>query len=489
VSKKAVVCVHVLPSLDYVEIVQLDPRHQSNIDKATALPGAFDQNTRQIPSVDALGQVIRDLYDSCRIPLNTPTVLVLPSFFTRETDVVPDMGHEEIQMSLTAEAERFYIFKKNEPQIDWVKLTEHQLIYTAFPRTEIDKYVEIFQSHKIPLLAIELNYFSILRGLVASGAIMDEITRRQTWCLLIIADYTFFSATCEGGKILKTVEAPLSIGVNDELAAISEIKQDFERFLAQQPLTKLIIVNNSERIATDVLVSRLDIQEQVLVIEQNGSTLRSRGEINAMYPCTLEAIGGSLYFKFPELPTANLLPDSLNNTAAIMEIQDWMTKILIGVNALALLVCLAIWGLLSLFVLSKEGDLASVVQKMGSLQQGQSSAEVVRKRFIKNGIDQNHLINKMMVKVGVVVPHELWIDQYVLAFPRNDQQLGADIRGGALSPDMVERFHNELKRVTQVDDLEVASVNLSNAPDEVTHYNWVIRTKSVPLDVTEMIQN
>lgn len=479
-AKNTAVCIHVLPSLDHLEIIQLDLKHQNNVEKSSSLPGTFDQNTRLIPDIDQLGQNIKDLYDAARIPINTPTVLVLPSFFTRETEMSSETGKEELRLNLTAEAERFYIFKKNEPQVDWVKLNDNKILYTAFPKSEIDKYVEIFQANRIPLLAIELNYFSILRGLVASGAINDEISRRQNWCMLVIADYTFFSAICEGGKIQKTIEAPLSIGMSDELTAIAEIKQDFERFIDQQALSKLIVINNSERIATDVLVGRLAIQEQVLVIEQNSKTLRSRGELNAAYPCSLEAIGGALYNKFPELPSANLMPEVTVDLVAIMDMQQLFTKGLVALNVVALLLCAAMWGLFSFFVMTKEGEVKSVTEKIANLETGQTSEEVLKKRFIKRELDQNQAINNVMVKIGTLIPNELWLEGFTLGLNPSLKKIGLELQGGALSPEMVEQYNNELRGASKLEDLDVTSVELSHGEDGQSHYSWMIKTKNTP---------
>ena len=112
-NKKAVICIHVFPALDYIEIVQLDSR-QGNIDKAASLPGVFEPVTRQIADTEQLAQVVKDLYEGNRISLNTPAVLVLPSFFTKEADVPVEFSDEERRMTLLSEVERFYIFKKNE---------------------------------------------------------------------------------------------------------------------------------------------------------------------------------------------------------------------------------------------------------------------------------------------------------------------------------------------------------------------------------------
>ena len=161
-SKKLPISINVFPTLDFVELVQLDPK-SGQLEKAVALPCQFDPLTRQVTDRDAFLQTIRDLYSLTRIPLNTPAVLVLPGFFTREIELPAEFKKDELRFALVSEAERFYLFKKSEPQIDWINLDSHRLLYAAFHKNEIEKYQKIFQELRIPLLAIELSYFALLR--------------------------------------------------------------------------------------------------------------------------------------------------------------------------------------------------------------------------------------------------------------------------------------------------------------------------------------
>lgn len=480
-SKKAVICIHVFPSLEYIEIVQLDAK-RGNIEKASSLPGAYEPITRTIEDTERLGQIVKDLYTANRIPLTTPAVLVLPSFFTREIDVPQEFGRDELRLTLTSEAERFYIFKKNEPQVEWVKINDKRVLYTAFPKSELEKYVQAFQDHKIPLLAVDLNYLSIQRGLIASGAVTEEISSNSKWCLLVVADYTFFAAICVGGTIEKTIEAPLSVGANDELNAIIEIQQDFDNFVGMDTLSKLVLVNNSERLDTEVLTNRLNFQEQVLVIEQNGKTLRSRGELNGMYPCSLEAIGGSLYYKFQEFPCVNLLPETSVDLVAIMDTQQMLIKVLWFANVIFLVLCVALWGLLSLFLVGKENDLKIATEQMAALEVGQDSQEVQRKRFIKKSIEQNRLANNLIVKLGSLIPGELWVENISLQFQSTAGTHDIEVTGGALTPELVNQFLNDVKKSVSLKDIELTKIDLATSEDGQSFYSWIIRT---PEDLTK----
>src|SRR5689334_20897412 len=118
-SKKLPVSINILPTLDYVELVQYDNK-TGEIEKTASLPCQFDPVTRQMGDREQVIQAIRDLYNTNRITFNTPAVLVLPSFFTREIELPTEFTKDELRFALISEAERFYIFKKIEPHIDWI---------------------------------------------------------------------------------------------------------------------------------------------------------------------------------------------------------------------------------------------------------------------------------------------------------------------------------------------------------------------------------
>jgi hypothetical protein len=479
-NKKAVICIHVFPALDYIEIVQLDSK-QGNIDKAASLPGAFEPVTRQIADTEQLAQVLKDLYEGNRISLNTPAVLVLPSFFTKEADVPVEFSDEERRMTLLSEVERFYIFKKNEPHLDWVNMTGTRVLYSAFPKLEMERYFQIFQDNKIPLVAIELNYFALLRGLAASGALADELSQNQTWGLLVVSDYNFFGAIVQGSTFVQTVESPISGGANEELAAINEIQQDFDEFLLSTSLTKLVLVNNSERLDSEMLTNRLSYQDQVLVIEQNQRTLRSRGEMNAPYPCSLEAIGGCLYPKYDDLPKANLVPEVALEQAALAETKGKLTKILGITCVLVIVLCLGIWGLFSFLIMLKENDIKTITEQTAQLSSGQSTDEVKEKRFIKKEMDYNRLTNNFVVKVGSAIPDELWVDEVTVELASDTRAQRFHLSGGAMAPDRVDSYLNELKKGANINILEIGKVTLTNNTDGQSFYTWSIETQGVDL--------
>lgn len=483
-SKKLPVSINVFPTLDCVELIQFDER-SGDIEKASSLPCQFDPVSRQMSDRDLVVQTVRDLYNMNRIPFNTPAVLVLPSFFTREIELPTEFSRDELRFALVSEAERFYVFKKVEPQIDWINLDESRLLYAAFPKAEIEKYMKIFQELKIPLLGIELGYFSMLRGLVATGAVSAEIDNASRWCVLTVSDNSFFASVQDGVKIIRTTEAPLSVTEEDDQSTIQEIQQDFETFAEQEIFSKLVVVNNSNRINSDDLMIQLSHAGSVILIEQNAQTLKSRGSTEGQFPCSLEGIGGVFYKQFPEMPDLNFLLETSEDVAGIIYYKKEAIKWLLVMNGGVFLICLLVLGVLSLLTWQKDQErdaLSKKASELGASINAEQLNDVNRKKFIKKVVDQNVKINNFLVKLGSLAPKDVWLEKVQLASEKLEQPFQIQVEGKALTLDEVNTLVTPLNSNLENGNLEVSNAAQATSPDGQAYFTWSIQNKGATAD-------
>jgi len=479
-SKKLPVSINVFPTLDYVELVQIDPK-TGQLEKAASLPCQFDPLTRQVTDRELLLQTVRDLYNMSRLPMSTPAVLVLPGFFTREIELPAEFRKDELRFALVSEAERFYLFKKSEPQIDWIHLDDIRLLYAAFPKAEIEKYQKVFQELKIPLLSIDLSYFAALRGLVATGAIQEEIDSGSRWGLMIISDSTFFVSIQNGPKILRTTDAPLSVGGDEAHAVVEEIQQDYEAFIEDDQLTKLIVINNSNLPGLEDALRRLNLSPSTIFIEQNAATLGSRGATEGEYPCSLEGLGGVFYKQFPEMPELNFLSDSGEDVAGIMHYRSLAIKWLAIGNGLLFFLCLALWGIFALLTISKDHQREEISQKASKLSGSLDVSrlgEIKRKKFVKSVIDDNVTINNFLVTLGTQVKNDVWLDKIELTTTGISQPLSVKLEGRTTSNlDEVNKLPTALNSVLKNTPLEVSNAAQDNSTDGQTLFTWTIQNQ------------
>lgn len=485
-SKKLPVAINVFPSLDYVELVQFDEK-SGEIEKASSLPCQFDTVSRQIGEREQMTQTIRDLFNMNRIPFSTPTVLVLPSFFTREIDLPAEFTRDELRFALVSEAERFYVFKKSEPQIDWINLDESRLLYSAFPRSEIEKYMKVFQELRIPLLGIELSYFSILRGLVATGAAAQEVERNETWAMLVVSDYSFFASVQQGMKILRSTDAPLSVTMDDDLATIQEIIQDFESFTERETFSKLIVVNNANRINSDDLLCRINFPGSLIQIDQNALTLRSRGASEAPFPCSLESIGGVFYKHYADIPGINFQLETGEDLAGILQHRQNAMKWLIISNVGIFLLSLLTWGIMALLIWQKDMERESITAQMtqlGAAVDNEKMDAVNRKKFIKKVVGQNVQVNNFLVQLGTSTqpaeqgkPPSLWLDKVQLAIEGQDKPPAIILDGKAIQLDGVNALLTPLNNLIPGIKLQVSNAAPATSNDGQAYFTWTVQNE------------
>ncbi len=479
-SAKYPVCLNVFPTLDAIELIQLNDQ-TGEIEKASSLPCAFDKLSRQLDDPERMAQTIRDLFNSNKIPFNTPTLMVLPSFFTRDIELPAEFQSEETRFALISEAERFYVFKKLEPHIDWIKLDETRVLYSAYPKAEIEKYMQVFEELRIPLVAIELSYFSIIRGLVATGSISEEIDENKRWSLMVINDNSFFCAMNEGLRILKTLDAPLSVSAEEEDAILQEIHQDFEGFTSLENFDKLVLVNNALGINTDKLITELNFNGQMVVVEQNHQTLKTRGGPEAQFPCSLEVIGGVFYNEFGDLPRMNLKVGSGEDMVTILNLRQNLFKVFMVVDVAVLLLCGLIWGIMQMMVMGKDAEVQNLAKQAVELGSGQTVEErsnVQRRLFVKKVADLNTSINDFVVKLGASVGEGVWLDTVDIRVDPIQGTQEIKVEGKSLSPEPIDLLKNELAQSLKRDDLEVGQLDRANGSDGQASYTWVIQTKA-----------
>lgn len=477
-SKKNPVSIHVFPMLDAVELVQYDER-AGEIEKISALPCQFDPASRQMADPEQMTQTIRDLYNMNRISFSVPTVLILPSFFTREIELPAEFSREELRFALISEAERFYVFKKTEPQIDWVNLDADHLLYAAFPRPEIERYMKVFQELRIPLQAIDLGYFSMLRGLMATGAVRKEVDEGDRWCLVSVSDHSFFASIQEGLSLKKTSESPLSVTVDDTQSIVQEIQQDFDSFTDQEVFSKLVVVNNASRIPSELLLGQLGQASSVILVEQNASTLKSRGAANAQYPCSLEGLGGIFYHHFPEIPAFNFLPELREDLASILHFRQEAIKWLLISNGALALCCLLLWGVLTLLLWQKDQEREDVIRQIAGMGASVSPArrdEIIRKKYIQKVVARNVRINNFLIRLGGLVHKDVWLDKVLVISDRVDEPLHIRVDGKTFDLERVNALLSPLNAELQDGNgLEVSTAAQNTAPDGATYFTWSIQ--------------
>ncbi|MGE0201672.1 MAG: hypothetical protein AB7P76_11975 [Candidatus Melainabacteria bacterium] len=475
------VTVTLSPRLNAFEIVKLADE-TGDIQVAGSVQIQLDPVSR-VASDDILTQAIKALYVNHQVPLDTPTVLVLPSFFSREVELPTDFSRDELQFALISEAERFSLFKNLEPTVSSVRLSTNETTtnyyYSAFPVHEVELYQSIFTALDIPLIAIDLNYLSILRGLMATQTVSQEVEEQTPWLLMVLTDNTFFLSLQQGNRITKTFEARLSVSSSDPQAAMADIQEDFAYFCEGEAYAKMVLVSNADTLQVETLMRMLPIEVPVVPLEQNANTLETLGALTPEYPCSLEAIGGVFYSLMPEMPAMNFKPQASEEAMAINEMKKKIFIGLVVVNALALLFVIVLWAGLNVWKGMKETQIHAMTQKInqinmvGSLEQYK---EIKRNLFSKKVIDSNTLLNNVVVKLGSLAEGNTWFDALSMSSSAAEPAKGFQLilNGKSLAPDSVDKLVGAMNRALNREDFHVEHINPLQDQSVGSYYEWQV---------------
>lgn len=480
-NKKLPISLHIFPSLKYIELVKLNDK-TFEVEKAASLPCEFDVASRQIGDRDHVMQTIRDLYTGNDIPLSTPAVLTLPSLYTREIDLPEEFGADELRFALTSEAERFYMFKKLEPHVEWFRLDSGKTVYSTLPEVEIQKYIKIFNELKIPLLGIEIGYLSALKGLASTGFLQQELESEELWCLTIISDNSLFFSLNKGSHIQVLSERLISSSEEDIDILLQEIRQDFDTFIEGTVFQKLVVIHNASCVSCDNILQAFSLHTgEVVAIEQNDSTLQSRDSMTAEFPCTLEGLGAVFYDQLADFPRLNFLPRDSQSFATLVSKRTLAIKVLAGFYGLLVVVTLIAWG--TLFFIEKQklaerAALADSIRKISARIGSSDLADVYRDQFVQNVVRNNIKLNNMLVGMGNQIRPGVWLSGVDVTTDFNSVPAIA-IEGQALNLELVNPIVQPLNNALEFPDLlEVSHAEQESMDDNETNYfSWRIETR------------
>ncbi len=446
--KTANICINLVPSLSHFELLQYDITKGAFV-RMDSEAFMFDPASRELlDEEERLKTVIKRLYDRNKIPLKAPSTLVIPSFFTRQYTLPEDVLTEDLKGILGAEVERFYVFKKSDPEIGYCSLKSGEILYTAYPKQPLDIIKNAFLELKIPLVSIDCNYTASLRGLIAMGVVQNEVANQLKWGMMIISDFNIFMAVIDGSAIEKIQESPLSLQNLEEESLISEIRGDFNQFFGFELLSQVVIINNSQKLYSTTLVEGMQYQGATHVFDQNESTLASRGAANPPFPCSLESVGGALVNVIPEVPTLELGdPDILKNKLD-EERSNKVALVMIAAGIVLYAVQFGLGLIFDPFIKQQEQSAAQLQQEINNALNSLSIVPVVKaKLFVKEGTEQNYRASNFVIKLGQALPPDAWLKRVAVRSSPDFKRFEVIVSGGAMASEPLNSYVQELNTV------------------------------------------
>jgi Tfp pilus assembly PilM family ATPase len=491
-ANKPCVCVHVTSGLDQLELALLSEDNMQIQHVASINCNLFDASTRRLQQPENLPDVIKQLFVAAKIPMGSlPTVLILPSYFSKNMSLTSNLNTDDIDMVLLSEVESHYVFKNQEPVVDWVKLDAQQVLYSAYMREDIDYWVNAFQELRIPLIVIDTGFFALIRGLMATGALQSVVEHTRPWMLVVMTENNCQIALLQGYQLKQAEDIPL--GTEDIEMAVQDITQDIYRLLENKMVDQITLVNNTMRINMDVIKETLQLDVPTIDIVQTKFTVQSLGssEQSTLYPCTLEALGGVLTQQFDYLPQLNFAPKQGRFMLEADNARQTSMRWLIVANVIAVILCAGLWGGLQGLIFFKSQQLQAVAPVNPKNMPGRPPGPpgnaptpntapnttapvnenvVYRKLLTKALYERNTWVNNLMVAIGRELPEDAWINSMELKNVPVEAKTTVQVSGLTQSTDPMDAFQ---KTLSMLFDKKAPSL-VSIEPDATSSstYQW-----------------
>jgi hypothetical protein len=475
-------CLHLLPCYSRVELVHLNRGNGQMLNRGSI---GIDGNptTRTINDTDEFEQQLRSLMEALSVSHTLPVSVIVPSVYTRLFDKPEEIEQDEIDGLLINEAEKFVLFKKNDPKVAWYGSADpNRLLYSAYPSLELELMLGALSRLKLTVESVELNYTSLVKGLATTGIIEMELADQLPWGMLVINEGMFFLALMIGDQFAEVLEVPLSTGHLDQIQGVAEIQQDFEHFMGLRSIARLIVVNNTVTISSSLLVKQLGFTNNSIVIDQTSLTVASLGAEEAVYESTIESLGTALG-KEVVLPSLQLLEAEKRDAVALGKLEGQAFKVLIGLNLLVLVLIGALWGVMGLYTMTRQFEL-NRIEALATQKKAPSLDEKTLRYglFVKQAIQRNVALNDLVVTALGSAQSSVWFERLMVKV-NNDADSTIQIEGGATSPEPVNQLLSQLS-LTEFPGLKDRPLEISKidfkqpaSPEDTAHYGWALQTK------------
>lgn len=407
----------------------------------------INPNTRVIEDPDSLRESILSLYDLLGVPTELHATVILPSLYTRMIPFPASLNDDEMAMALTSEVERSVLFKRNVPQVDWIKLNETedgtlQVLLSSYPASEIDTLIGCLEPLKLPIVGIDTHLTSLLRGLHSTGTIPQDRERRL---LCVVSVSNFAILVLEGTTILTLVEVPLSTQGGTEEQLLADLDQDLlglGDYLFD--CVQAIVVKNTDAVTIEGLARSFSRFSDVILVEQSVDTIASLGSETPMYPCSVEVLGASLFESLKEVPRFNFLPLEKQTLTCLKEARQKALLVMVGLNVVA---CAIVGCVLAAFMLGntlKGNELSTLekdVEKNATVKIDQN--HLLENLWLNKNLDHNRSILTWLIDIEKKLPPASWFKSLDVAFTSGDAQL--TVMGGSQGSNEITAYRQALK--------------------------------------------
>lgn len=257
-----------------LELIQLD-LNSKTVKNYAYRPLEYNESLREIPDMEAFKNAVSELFAELRINPKSNVVLNLPMVFFGQKDLSLMLGDDSISVALTSEAEQSYIFKRYEPAIAWCDSLTAQagdtrkLFYSAIQKDVIEDIKNALTEIGATLIGIEISLISLLKALMFTGLVQDQVQSNTSWNLMIISSNGYSICSMVGKSIVDYYEEPLAIKSFEGDEIYNAISTSAQITLMSYPANALFILSETDMVSAELLSKRIQTEGQILYWENN----------------------------------------------------------------------------------------------------------------------------------------------------------------------------------------------------------------------------
>lgn len=471
IGSKETVYLSVTPGVG-LELIQLD-NNSKTVNKYSYRPLQYNDSLREIADIEGFKTAVTELFaelkinPKCNVVLNMPMVL----FGIKELPVL--LGDEAVTEALTSEVEQSYVFKRYEPIVSWVDVSNNnsgemrRLFYTAIQKNIIDEIKASLQEIGATLVSVEVSLTSVLKALSYANLTEAQMQEGVSWNLMLISQNGYSICSMVGNNIVDYYEEPLAIKSFEGDEIYNAINASAQITLMSFPANYLYIVSETDMVSAELLSSRIQAEGIVNYLENNDFKRQDVIPVSleileeTAHKISLEAIGIAapvnmpVKFNFLNTPGKDGNGENPDEPVHVVlgayefDISPNMARnIALIFSAIIMIPALLLFILVPMVVKNKQAQLDELNSKLSNVQNEIKKLEEEQNKFkdfdvnteIKKVLGDNRAKLMAYTAIGDSVPKKLWLTYFVA---KDDGKI--DIKGEASNVEDVYTFYKNLK--------------------------------------------
>jgi hypothetical protein len=257
-----------------VELIELDT-YAKVVKNYSYKPLEYNESLREISSMEMFKSAVSELFEELNINTKSNVVLNIPLVLLGAKELPLLLADDAVTEALTSEVEQSYIFKRYEPAVSWVDASTNQngdmrkLFYSAVQKNVIDDLKNTLNELGATLVGVETSITSILKALIFSGLVENQVKDNVSWNLMTITQNGYSICSMVGKNLVDYYEEPLAIKSFEGEEIYNAINASAQITLMSYPANSLFVVSETDVVSAELLTSKMVVDCPVTFLENN----------------------------------------------------------------------------------------------------------------------------------------------------------------------------------------------------------------------------